>query len=560
MEKLHIYLRGYKEHLLDWFLVAIIALQPIFDAVTYFVMRANLPNQISIMRMVLLLLFGLFVFLEGKAERKVRVATAILTAAILLFVAARYFLAQALLPGTGVTEVMNALRVYTCPLLAVWFLCYLKGKPVERVRYANLGIFIATAVFLTLSLLSFATSSYHHTYENSYMNGITLGFSGWAYSTNAQSITEIALFLLVLAGVMRHKPLIYIPLFIAFWLLLYFSATRAAYYSLILIPVALIILYAVQLALRTERFPKYVMLAMGVFLVLAIALQPYSFLNIVNSNRENERALREDYFNRQSASATPKKTAKPASGITDKKTASASVSPTSKATAKPSVTPTAKPSPKPSATKKPGQAYVPAAGAPVWDKSFTSNVDLVKFKAEVRERIYGLRTAGRLPQEVFDRAVYRYAQQRVKMSAAQIVNERYNQATYVMAFIREAPAGQLLLGYGRTWFDEAIISVENDYVAILGYYGIVGCILFIAPFLYMLWAAMQKIRIKDLCGWITSDEVVYGVAFCILLGLAYFAGRVFQQASVSIYFSFAAALAAVSIQNVQQSRLPQKEE
>ncbi len=554
MEKLQVYLRGYEEHLLDWFLVAIIALQPIFDTVTYFIMRANLPNQISIIRMVLLLLFGLFVFLEGKAERKVRVASAILTAAIMLFVAARYLFAQALLPGTGVTEVMNALRVYTCPLLAVWFLCYLKGRPVERIRYANLGIFIATAVFLILSFLSFATSSYHHTYENSYTNGITLGFSGWAYSANAQSITEIALFTLVLASVIRLKPRVYIPLFVAFWVLFYFSGTRAAYYSLMLIPIAIFVIYLIQLALRTERFPKFVMLAMGVFLVLAIALQPYSFLNIVNSNRENERALREDYFNRQSASTTPKKTAKPTSGNTGKKTASASASPSPKATAKPSAQPTAKPSPKPSATKKP--TYVPAAGAPMWDKSFTSNVDLVKFKAEVRERIYGLRTGGRLPQEVFDRAVYRYAQQRVKMSAAQIVNERYNQATYVMAFIQEAPAGQLLFGYGRTWFDEAIISVENDYVAILGYYGIVGCILFIAPFLYMLWAMLQKIRIKDLCGWITSDDVVYGVAFCILLGLAYFAGRVFQQASVSIYFSFAAALAVVSVQNVRQPELP----
>ena len=90
--------------------------------------------------------------------------------------------------------------------------------------------------------------------------------------------------------------------------------------------------------------------------------------------------------------------------------------------------------------------------------------------------------------------------------------------------------------YSRMVYNDFVYDLENDFNAILYYYGYVGFALYLAFFLYFL-ALIVKSVWKDFRGTLTVEACAVGITFVLLVGAAQFSGNVLRRPNVSIFLS-----------------------
>ena len=90
--------------------------------------------------------------------------------------------------------------------------------------------------------------------------------------------------------------------------------------------------------------------------------------------------------------------------------------------------------------------------------------------------------------------------------------------------------------YSNMVYNDFVYDLENDFNAILYYYGYVGFVLYIAFFLYF-FALILKSVLLDFKGTLTVEACAVGVTFVLLVGAAQFSGNVLRRPNVSIFLS-----------------------
>ena len=90
--------------------------------------------------------------------------------------------------------------------------------------------------------------------------------------------------------------------------------------------------------------------------------------------------------------------------------------------------------------------------------------------------------------------------------------------------------------YSKMVYNDFVYDLENDFNAILYYYGYVGFALYLAFFLYFLALILRAIW-KDFKGTLTVEACAVGITFVLLVGAAQFSGNVLRRPNVSIFLS-----------------------
>lgn len=503
-------------------LLGVIAAQPALDSLTYWLMITGRTNWVAYVRAAALGLFGLLVLVQ---ERKlVRWGLSVVWAA---YVLSKYVLAEGLLPGSGFTETSNMLRTMIAPMFTIWLFWHVREDPRRGARVITQGLLAAAAILAALAAASFLTGTYQTTYQygaGANKPDVVIGFTGWSYSPNAQSIVLSVLLGLSAPVLARwRRPWALLGLLAAFWLMLFCHATRTAYYSMLLMGAALLGALTLQLLLR-GRPRWWAVAAAAMFLILAFALKPLSPLTEAEHSRDKIRNIA-GYLQQGLLVPNPD----PDGPML--------IAPPSASPGTPE--PAATPAPTPSATARPADEMAR------WDAQYRDHTSMFYFTQRARDNLYSLKERSRFDSARMDAAAYEYIKERMALPPAKIVDNRLSQSSYVIATMRHADALRLLTGFGVTWYTDVLGSVENDYAAMLGYFGLLGCAV---VFGVAAWALWMSLRLMNFRCWrcvrrFFTPEILMSLAVVIMmLGLGAFSGRAFQQGSTSIYLSLALAL------------------
>ena len=549
----------------DALLLGIIAAQPALDSLTYWLMTTGRTNWVAYGRAAALGLFGALVLLQNNgfdaAKEKRRrwqcIGRWLLAAVWGLYVLGKYPLAAMLLPGSAFNETANMLRTMIAPMFTLWLFWHVQEDPAGGAGTISTGLLWAAGILAVLSAASFVTGTYNVTYNYQLLENmpqVHIGFSAWNYSSNAQSIV-MAVLLALCAPMLAQwrRPWAFLALLAAFGVMMYFQGTRTAYYAMLAVGAALAAALLLQF-LRRRPVRWWALTAAVALVVLGLALKPLSPLETVQQSRQRIRSIA-DYLQQglliQNPDAQHKELLKIDPSATQAATEQPVPAPT--ATAQGAVAAQASASPPAMAqTAPPAEPSVtepPAAPPPAlasWDADFRSEVAMFYFPQVNRDGLYSLRQRARYDTARMDAAAYRYLQQRLALPSAQLVDMRRGHRLYVAAAMEHADALRRFTGFGVTWFNDVLGSVEDDYAAVYGYFGILGCLVVFGVVAWALWMALRclrgGLRWRRLRRFLTPEILMDAGLLAMLLGLARFSGRVFQQGSVSIYLALALAL------------------
>lgn len=239
--------------------------QPLADVLSYFFDLSGLSNTPTLLlRFVVLGLTVLLGFLFSDKKR----AYVLLFAVLALLTAGH----TAACMQSGYDDIVgdwaNLLRIYQLPLTAICFISFLRAD--DRVYPAlKRALLCCLAVITAVELLSLVTDTNPYTYENK-----EIGLLGWFLNTSSQSAILSALVPTVLVLLIQkfdYKPLPTLIFSLAAFSLLFFFATRLAYFALIITGVGL----SLTLIL-TDRSRKSCIAVLMCVTILFAALLPVS--------------------------------------------------------------------------------------------------------------------------------------------------------------------------------------------------------------------------------------------------------------------------------------------
>ena len=129
-------------------------------------------------------------------------------------------------------------------------------------------------------------------------------------------------------------------------------------------------------------------------------------------------------------------------------------------------------------------------------------------------------------------------------SAADMINLRLTKNTFAKLIWEESDFFTHLFGfeYSNMVYNDFVYDLENDFNAILYYYGYVGFAMYLAFFLYFLLLILKAI-LEDFRGTLTVEAFAVGITFVFLIGAAQLSGSVLRRPNVSIFLSLFMAYA-----------------
>lgn len=240
-------------------------IQPLADVLSYFFDLNGLSNTPTLLlRFAVLGLTVLLGFLFSDKKR----AYVLLFAVLALLTAGH----TAACMQSGYDDMLgdwaNLLRIYQLPLTAICFISFLRAD--DRVYLAlKRALLCCLAVITAVELLSLVTGTNPYTYANK-----EIGLLGWFLNTSSQSAILSALVPTVLVLLIQkfdYKPMPTLIFSLAAFSLLFFFATRLAYFALIITGVGL----SLTLIL-TDRSRKSCIAVLMCVTILFAALLPVS--------------------------------------------------------------------------------------------------------------------------------------------------------------------------------------------------------------------------------------------------------------------------------------------
>ena len=249
----------------NW-LMLLIALQPILDAVAFF-NQNEVATVSGYIRLGIMLLLPLCVLLTRRGGR-----TFWLSLAVMAFYSALHVLNCFRLGYISLYfDLSYLVKVLQMPVLAVCFVCLIRDEQTKRQAFR--GIWIAAAELALMMLTAYFT----HTGNSTYGDG--LGFSGWVINDNRNAhsiilvtLSVFAMCLAVLNG--RRFWAILIPLAVAAGFLT--NGTKGCYYSLFAIFGGYLVFMLLEAIVRRKHLKRRMTLLLAALMITAVVVYPYT--------------------------------------------------------------------------------------------------------------------------------------------------------------------------------------------------------------------------------------------------------------------------------------------
>lgn len=250
---------------LPYIVFILCVIQPMLDVLSFFIEKSeasNTPTLLLRFAVLGILVIGGFIFSERKRAY-------FITAAVLaLFTAAHSFACMQTGYADLVTDWANLLRIYQLPVSAICFISFMRAS--DRV-YPTLkkALLCCLGIIMLVQLLSYITGTDPHTYARK-----EIGLLGWFSCTNSQSAILSTLVPLVTVLLIKRFDYKALPTLIVTMLtfsVLFFFATRLAYFALFVTGVGLALTLII-----TDRSKKSCIAILLLCTVVYAALIPVS--------------------------------------------------------------------------------------------------------------------------------------------------------------------------------------------------------------------------------------------------------------------------------------------
>ncbi len=239
-------------------------MQPLLDVLSYFAEAGGFSAVTTVLRFLMLCFILATAFVLSNRKKAYLITLSLMLIFTLLHTAAQFISGY----SSIVSDWANLLRIYQLPITAICFISFLRAD--EKV-YPELkrALCVCLVIIAASELLSLVTGTNPYTYANK-----EIGLLGWFLNTSSQSAILSVLAPLVLCFVIRHfeyRPLPTLIAAAAVFSLLFFFATRLAYFSLIVTGLGL----ALTLVITNRSRKGCIAVLLGLTVIFA-ALIPVS--------------------------------------------------------------------------------------------------------------------------------------------------------------------------------------------------------------------------------------------------------------------------------------------
>ena len=379
------------------------------------------------------------------------------------------------------TDLRYLVSVLQMPVYTVCFLLTIQSE--ETKEAALLGVGIAAALTLLFYLVSWLTKSGNVTY------GEGLGYSGWVIdenrNANSTNFVIYACFCMLLSLSANRKWLqIMVPVLINILFLM--NGTKGCYFSIFAIFLSYAVFFILEKHFQTYENRKKVIVLLVFLCIFSAVVYPWTprykvtlaqQQTAVGTQGEIEATLLEQGID-----------------ITD---------------------------------MTPQERFENHAVKSVFEHYYWKYLGV---KPDIIDR-FGM-----------DRVLLQY---RMSTNVARLIDARVMERTYAKMVFQDCDLPTRIVGFevsqmGPDGYDGSY-DLENDWHAILYYYGYLGFFLYISFVLYFTFRITRK-TIREFHDTVTLVNFTLLLAFVLVIGLAHFSGAILRRPNVSIWFSLILAL------------------
>lgn len=460
-------------------MAAILIVQPFLDVLSFFMQKTNMTFLTTGLRMVLLVAVSVYGFIISDRKKSY--------ALIYMAMAAFWIIHMANCFRMGYQNIQLDIGEYfkliQMPLWTMSFISMFKKRDNLNINAVGLLAlnFLLILVIIGLAYLT-GTAAYTYDYPD---RGIQIGVLGWFGVANTQSaIVSVLAAPLLLWAYRKERLWLFCLSCVAGFGLLYFTGTRFAYFSGMIVAAVLIVLIFIS----QENYRYCIPLA--VCLVLFLCLQGFSPM----ADR------------RQMASDTHLAYQEKTDALMGDDKDFVYVK----------------------------NEEIPAA-------------TLAKIE-RVYHEVYGVKgdLGNTLLGDLIDRFGVDTVMRKYDYSldADILYDVRVKRLNYCSLVMDSKDVMTKLFGYeyAETYYgDNSIYDPENDFPALFYFYGYVGTALYAAFILYFVFIALRAL-IQDFHGFFSIEAGVAALMAVLILAAAQFSGQVLRKPSIEVYLSFALAL------------------
>ena len=454
-----------------WWLFILIVAQPFLDVLAFWTASEN-GTAAGIIRLGILLICGLYILIRHHDKPKVLIFLAV---CIVVFGA---HIVNGIRVGyiSFYRDISYMSRVCFMPVLALLFCLEIDNETVvnQVIKALALNAIIVTFVII----ISYISGTFTYTY------GEGLGISGWVTVDNRCCHSDILSSLCIFIGyfVLKYKKIyINVLLPILIFLLLVTNGTRACYVTLYGISIGYPAFIIIRALISHEKPDKYQKIAVISFLTIALAgyiVYPYT-------PRAKEEEYKRSHF---------------------------------------------------STVEKDFVLKMESLGYDdVYNMSYEEKLSDTIFYEELKT-YYNAFCWGGIPQIVqrfdLDTIIRKYG---ATIDSGILGNTRTMKQKYASLIMDTQDILTHFTGYEIAQLgDDMIVDLENDYFALLYYYGYLGLGAYIVGALYVFYRII-RLLINKFKENLTDLNFTLLLAFAIQLGLAYFSGAILRRPNASIY-------------------------
>ena len=461
-----------------YWLFILIVLQPILDIIAFW--TASESGTVSgIIRLCILV--AVFCYLSIKHYKN---KTFIVITLVLLTVFGLHILNCFRLGYISLFRDLNYMaRVAFMPVLAMLFCFEINDENIEKQILSGLLVNIVLVVLVII--VSYFTKTYTYTY------GEGLGISGWVTMDNrcchSDILSTLCIFLVYFS--IKYENIVFKFLFpIAVFILLITNGTRACYVTLFGITIGI----SVFLILRPRFTGKQLELKYKYTVCILLLLAVAAYIIYPYTPRAKEEEYKRLHF---------------------------------------------------SVVEKEFCAKMSKLGYDnIYDMTLEEKMSDPVFHEELKI-YYNAFCWGGIPQIVerfdLDTIIYKYGG---TIDSGILGNTRTMKQKYASLIMDTQDTLTHFTGFEIAQLgDDMIVDMENDYYAILYYYGYLGLAAYILAAAYMYYRIILKLT-ENFKMSLTDFNFILLLAFSIQLGLAFFSGAMFRRPNASIYFSIVTGL------------------
>lgn len=457
----------------NWLMI-LIAVQPLLDIASFFQLKYLDNSYTWIIRIIMLFFLCLICFIKTDEKKKYLFSLFPIGLFYILHICNLYRIDRLSL----ILDTKYFIQTFQCPILFITFIFLIKYEN-NNLKCLKNGVLMAYILIIISVILSLLTNSYDSTYEG-------YGITGWFSSANTQSMILAAICPLAMLFVFEKKK-IFLNIFVTLvsYLLLFLNGTRACYYTL----VATLAIFSIMslLNIRKNTTNKYNFVTCTVFLLGSIFFYSDSYTILRRNTINNTSQNYEEQIN-----------------IIEK-----------------------------NFDEKKNEIIKNSEKNNIIDDQKIAEIlkEEKKMKIEILKTSYIFRDLMELHGEK-----YVYEEMKNKIDSKALGDTRLMKRVNARIEIKKAGLSSNVLGIGYSTIQKNQLDLENDLSAIYYYYGIIGFVVYISYFAYLLIKAFIEFLKYPKKIFDSEYMVLIFLIFLLLFGGEY-SGALLRKTNANIYLS-----------------------